>query len=135
MLLQINITKEVLFASRDCDSSGLIGQNCAIGKAIVDVFGLKSWVGQYSIELYNNIISSIPRNNDCNIIGNIQLPLEATLFIRKFDKSCPLQREVLTPFSFEIDVPDEILEQIIDISEIDNLLNNAKYITYDKQFV
>lgn len=124
MKLQINITKEVLEASKMC---GLIdefkfptSQNCAIAKAIVDVFGLKSWVNECEILLLNQGFESI--------IAKIELPKEAQNFIRKFDKLSPEERVEITPFSFEIDVPDEVLEKIVDITEINELLSNAKYI-------
>ena len=131
MKFKINITKEVLELSKMCNINGInrnsVGQNCAIGKAIVDIFGLNSWVNRKTISFYDSAVYK----NDTNVIhlpiGNIQLSSETTMFIDKFDTSSAEDRVLMTPFSFEIDVPDTILEQIIDISEITTLLAKAPY--------
>lgn len=125
MKLQINITKEVLEASKLCLWNN-VGQNCAIGRAIVDVFGLRSWVNGAAILLYKEDINDEFTN--VTKIATIKLPVEAMSFVTEFDELLPEKRVLMNPFSFEIDVPDEILEQIIDISEIETILSNAKYI-------
>ena len=127
MKFQINITKEVLELSKMCNINGVnhntVGQNCAIGKAIVDMFGLNSWVGANTIEFYDKAVF----DDDSKSISTILLPSQAIGFIQSFDNKRAKDRVLMTPFSFEIDVPDNILEQIIDISEITTLLAKAPY--------
>ena len=127
MKFQINITKEVLESSKMCNINGVnrnsVGQNCAIGKAIVDMFGLNSWVSNISISFYDKAVF----DDDSKFIGTILLPSQAIGFIQSFDNKRAKDRVLMTPFSFEIDVPDNILEQIIDISEITTLLAKAPY--------
>jgi hypothetical protein len=114
MKFQINITKDVLQRSMMCGTNphGLVTENCAIAVAIRDLFP-------------EMIIG-------CDICfdglkESINLPNEATHFILKFDnlRDTPRKRLELPEFSFQIDVPEEYLEDIT-ISEIKEILKNSK---------
>lgn len=101
MKLQIKITKDILKRSMMC--SGLeVGTNCAIALAIRDIFP-EAYVSMWYI--YEKIQQNIP---------TIRLPLEATNFIKRFDSlvSKPQKRLNLPEFSFEIDVPEEVINSI-----------------------
>jgi len=55
----------------------------------------------------------------------ILLPKEAILFIRQFDLSTPLQRVAMNTIQFEIDVPDDLINQI-GINEVYKILSESK---------
>lgn len=141
MKLQINITKEIIAASRFCQTGDVlntyqaneaaVGQNCAIGKAIFDLFGHMSWVGGTEIffrqaGLSYIIMSDIPTDEDelrLNVL-KIDLPIEAVEFVNQFDLMNPSQRLLLQPFSFTIDVPDEVISWI-GIEEATEIINES----------
>jgi hypothetical protein len=132
MKLQINITKEILKESMYCTNGSpresKTGQNCAIGKAIYNLFGDKSWVGTLGIH-----ISKYPvKYNYFGLLSinwiasgyNIELPEEAIIFIKRFDMANPNTRMNMSPFSFIIDIPDEVIE-MISLGEIYKVLENS----------
>lgn len=125
MKLTINITKEVLELSMFCDSDAKVGQNCAIGRAIFDIFGARSWVSMNHILLY---AGDFFKDVATEMIGTVELPGEAIRFIRDFDNLSPAERLFMEPFSFDIDIQDVVLEQVVDISEIHDLIKNARFI-------
>lgn len=104
MKIEIKITKEVLRRSMWCgvDNSKPRSQSCAIAVAIRDIFP-SACVGFPDIALQGRYK---PR---C-----VKLPNEALSFIRDFDMlvNVPEKRLNFPEFSFEIDVPDEVIERI-----------------------
>lgn len=111
MKLKINITKEVLKKSMWCGTGEMewcfITKSCAIALAICNVFPNAS---------------VIP--GKINLIGtgiSIKLPNEATKFIETFDslRNTPEERLNLPEFSFEIEVPESVIDQI-NIDDIKN---------------
>lgn len=112
--LRITVTKEILERTKDClsEDKGVIS-NCAIAVAAKDLFPLA--------KVFCNYIS-IPRRLS-HKEDYITLPEEAIEFIQQFDLSTPQGRVAMEPISFEIDVPDEVLEQI-SIEELRPLLEN-----------
>lgn len=112
--LKIKVTKEILFKSRMC-GVGIwaytnVGSSCAVALAVLDIFP-KAWVKHFYIELDNSCTKRIP------------LPMEATQFILEFDRATPELRPLLNELEFEIDIPDEVLEQI-NLAELRPLLIN-----------
>ncbi len=118
MKIQINITKEVLKASMWCHKKGksiecMTGSNCAIGRAVSDLFEGKTWVCYSGIIFY-------PQGLEFNENGgladtwtdNMDIPAIAQQFIRDFDEASPTDRTLMEPFSFEIDVPNEVIDMI-----------------------
>lgn len=125
MKITIKITKEVLRASMFCQTKGtsestMIGQNCAIGKAVADLFSYKTWVGPSAIYYYKHGV-------DLNGIGDysIRLPHEACVFIKEFDGTTPEDRINIRELSFEIDVPNEVIDDI-GIGQVYKILSESK---------
>lgn len=132
--LEISITKDILELTKNCSGEGLpikhrIGQNCAIGKAIFDIFP-NSWTCDNEIFInrmpvyftekgYMAENRSSPSWYSTSI--PIALPSEAREFIEEFDESTPEERVEMQPFSFEIEIPDEVIE-MINIDEVKEVL-------------
>ncbi len=115
MKLQINITKDILKRSMMCGvySCDDVSDNCAIALAVKDLFS-KATVG----------ISMI-HYNDGN--GRSDLPNVAKKFISTFDRlsGSPKERLDLPEFSFEIEVPNEVIDQI-GLEQVYSILENHK---------
>ncbi|HEX8331898.1 MAG TPA: hypothetical protein VF622_04705 [Segetibacter sp.] len=108
MKLQINVTKEILEKSKNCKE--VPTHNCAIAIAVRDVFP--------SAKIYNTYLTPL-KSSEC--WKGISLPQEATMFIRDFDAAEPEERAAMNPITFEIDIPDEVIEKI-NIDEVKELL-------------
>ncbi len=131
MKIQIKITKEVLERSSMCERPGesreaRVGQNCAIGKAIVDLFGSKTWVSKDVIHFYKNG-NPIDDYGYFNIYSDFRiiLPKKATDFINAFDDKTPLERILMHELSFEIEVPNEVID-LIGIGQVYKVLSESK---------
>ncbi len=133
--ITVNITKEVLERSKDCkinssQKDNKVGQNCAIGLAIFDLLGEKSWVASEYICWYKNGI----KYSLCGFIKSecdefILLPQSAIDFIHEFDNKTPLERTEMIPFSFNIDIPDGILEEI-NIDDVKRIIENSYILSF-----
>lgn len=116
MKLKINITQDILERSKMCGlikGQKSISTNCAIALAIRDIFPQSS-VG-HDIHVYE-------------ITGDIltiDLPEEAVNFIANFDRFTSKERVKMQPFSFEIDIPQEIIDTI-NIDEVKEVLKDHK---------
>jgi hypothetical protein len=111
--LKIKVTKDILKKSMYCGLTPDLSnstENCAIALAIRNVFP-KATVGRFEIK-YNDKALSIS-----------ELPIEAELFISRFDKfyKMPDQRLEMDEIEFEIDVPDEVIDAI-GIEDVKRLL-------------
>jgi hypothetical protein len=113
--LTIHITKEVLEQSKNCGIKEFAkGKTCGIAVAICHIWP-KAYVNTDQI-LFNGF-------GDTDLLPN--LPLSAQDFIRHFDLSTPEDRIKMQPFSFDIEVPDEVINQI----NIDEVLKLANTVT------
>lgn len=122
MKLEIIIDQSILNRSANCTENA--GQNCAIALAIYDIFGAKSQVDGDCIIICKNDIepnSIILRDS---IMATIELPEQAQIFILNFDWKLPHQRVQMTPFAFEIEIPDNVVE-MINIDEIYKVLETS----------
>ncbi len=111
LTMRIHITKDVLKRSMLCEDQ-VHNQNCAIALAIRDIFPRACvWV-------------SCIAEDDIEII---QLPVEAQKFIRAFDSLSknPSARLDLPEFSFDIEVPEEVVNSI-GLSEVEKILKESK---------
>lgn len=102
MKIEININKDVLRRSMWCGvGSGYEWKNCAVSIAIRDLMPLAE-VFEHYIEPFRCCKIKIP------------VPSFVSEFIEQFDslKDTPESRLLLPEFSFEIDVPDEVIERI-----------------------
>ena len=120
--LEISITQDILNRSSNCVNN--VGQNCAIGLAIFEIFGAKSWVEADQI-----LISNVDYNEgdiflSGNVIAKIELPRIAQSFIHTFDINLPHERKRMAAFAFEIDVPENVIE-MINIEEIYKVLETS----------
>lgn len=130
--LKISVTKEVLWESREC---GGMMDVCAVSVAIRDIFpdaltGIKyiyPYKSQQSLSGSENEIAKKLGFNDI-----IKLPQEASAFIRKFDQSTVAERVAMQPISFEISIPDKVIEKI-NIEELRPLLENHPTLELIKQ--
>lgn len=121
MKLTIKITKEVLRKSMFCIfESDDVGVSCAFGLAIHDllpnsftfqrriIVGLSSWqVDGSSFEIADD--ESHPKFKDLAVI---KLPYEATMWIKDFDHCSPRERSEMPEASFNIDLPESIIDSI-----------------------
>lgn len=112
--LKITVTKEVLEKSKYCgtEAGGTPTENCAIAVAIRDLFPGAA-VGRSAIFFY-------PVQNSQPIT---QLPEIAQEFIHRFDNLTPDKRIKMDPVSFEIEIPDVVINSI-NIDELKPLLEN-----------
>jgi hypothetical protein len=108
--LKITVTKEILEKSKNCGHENkLISQSCAISLAVIDIFPNVS-VGADSIL-------------DMSTGLYMELPEVAKKFIDSFDWANPEERVKMNPISFEIEIPNEVIEKI-NIDELRPLLVN-----------
>src|SRR6478752_4345288 len=117
MKILIKVTKEVLERSKGCKADHTATTNCAIALAVRDLFPTAQ-VECDSIEL----IADAEYSNADNYCS---LPQEAQDFIDQFDEADPFTRENMDPFSFEIEVPEFVIQQI-GLSQIYKVLSESK---------
>lgn len=103
MILTIKITAEVLKRSMLCGTEKAedgITTSCAVALALKDVFGKVSVSGKYIIF--------------CDTYQCIETPIAAFSFIQEFDllRETPELRPFMQPFSFQITLPDSVIEAI-----------------------
>lgn len=121
MKLQINVTKDIIIKSQFCDED--VPFNCAVSLAIRDIFpkaGVSPLFIVPFVEGKSDFPTAIKEQDKSNLIV---LPINAVVFISKFDRSTPRQRLSLEPMSFEIDIPDEVIERI-NIDEVKGVLKD-----------
>jgi hypothetical protein len=115
--LKIKVTKDILKKSMMCGTNipGLNypPENCAIAIAVREIFP-KARVG--CVLIYIN-----------DSFTNISLPLEASLFINKFDELVenPIERLNLPELEFEITLPESYINSI-NIDEVKEVLKNSE---------
>lgn len=115
MKILIKVTKDVLERSKMCsvDGLGIANKNCAIAVAIRDLFPHAN-VAQYSCTL-----------DELDINTKIVLPRDVSDFIESFDSSSPSKRVLMTPFSFEIEVPEYVISKI-GIGQVYKVLSESR---------
>lgn len=104
-----------------CDSE--VGRNCAIAVAIVEIFPT-AWVNGISISIYERI-PNLELYSECPAYYDIYLPNDVRKFIHLFDCSSPEARLLLPEFSFEIEVPQQLIDSI-GIGEVYRILSESK---------
>lgn len=113
-VLTITVTKEILERSKNCgilNDGTLLSENCAISLAIRDIFPCAK-IGDLDIFPFS-----------IDVDHAIPLPDIAKSFIWSFDHAAPEARVLMQPLSFDIELPDWVIEKI-DISELKPLLEN-----------
>lgn len=116
MKIQINITKEILERSKSCPSNVT---NCAVALSVRELFP-SAMIFQISAILILN------EAGDPALGSRVDLPMEAQGFIRLFDYYKNSEdRASMNPISFEIDVPDYVINKI-GIGTICKILSESK---------
>jgi len=123
MKIQINITKDILKRSMMCGTNPLqkVTSNCAIALAVRDIFKFAQ-VSKDNIYFYKE-----DNDNHSNYISGCSLPESARVFIEKFDYlfNNPEKRLKLPEFSFEIEIPNAVIEQM-NLSEVYKILSESE---------
>jgi len=110
MKILIKVTKDVLRRSAMCKMDNEVTTNCAFALALKDVFP-KAWAGI-------STISFAPG-------AYIKTPEKMRNFMFEFDSLTPEERKDMPEQSFEIEVPQEIIDQI-GLSEVYKILSESK---------
>lgn len=119
MIVKIKVTKDVLERSKECGiHKRYKGDSCGIAVAIIDLFP-SAQIGNSAAFL----LSDGPNMQDER--SKVYLPISAIHFIYWFDQSNPEQRVLMQPFSFEIEVPEYVIEKI-GIGEMYRVLSESK---------
>lgn len=116
--MRIHVTKDIINKAKYCgeNKTEIISESCAIALAVRDLFP-EVRVTDYSIQFGRNGY----------IYATSYLPFEAREFITKFDETTVEQREQMSPISFNIEVPDKVIDKI-SIEEIERILENSETI-------
>jgi hypothetical protein len=118
MRVLIKITKEVLERSKMCGiEKKYIGDSCAVAVAIIDLFP-SAQIGKTFAFLMSDGVYRVDG------LSKIYLPVSAAEFIFAFDNLNPEERVLMYPFSFEIEVPEYVIERI-GISTIYKVLSES----------
>lgn len=127
MEIKINITPEILKESMFCNIDNNVGTNCAIGRAICNLFGQHAWVNNGSIFIYKDkpVFDGRGLKIHMGKIARIGFPNRISKFIKQFDMSSPEQREKMSPTSFKIKVPNEVID-LIGIGQVYKELSESK---------
>jgi hypothetical protein len=122
--LKIKVTKEILVFSKYCgiEEPGYIppphSKSCAIALAVRDILPEASVFAEYIVPFdFGGDFSARFK------MGTIELPKEAIYFIKRFDLLTPEERMEMSEFEFEVEIPDDVIEQI-NIEELRPLLEN-----------
>lgn len=129
MKIKITVTKEILERSAMCGICSAqyefksVLTNCAIALAVRDIFPI-AIINHASI-FFNPVDNGRYLKGKKLAAPRIPLPEEANMFIIQFDVASIEQRLAMRPFSFEIDVPQSVIDKI-GISEVTRILENSE---------
>lgn len=114
--LRVSITKEVLEATKDCGiATKKLNENCAISYAIRQIWPY-ALVGNWYILPFRQLNSKMCYK---------QFRHYQESFIIRFDNNTPAERVAMQPFSFDIEVPDEVIGEV-NIEEIKRICEGSK---------
>ena len=126
MQLKIKVTKEHIEKAKYCSSD--FPENCAIAIAVKDIFP-RAYVAFNFFFVDQKLfrqwlhIKDEKKTQQFERDYGISLPAKARSFIHRFDYSTPTERSQLNELEFEVDIPDHIIEEHINIEEIKEILN------------
>lgn len=114
MNIRIHVTKNILRESHNCskENSGL---NCAIALAVRDLLP-NTKVRRCYLAFFDD---------SWNYQESTTLPVIASKFIDRFDLNTPQQRLRMKPLSFDVDIPDSVIERI-GIEEVNRILETSE---------
>lgn len=117
MKITVKVTKDVQRRAMYCDRmSGDIKSTCEVAIAIRELFPnaqvfakalsfTGAGVNEYDSKMIWLTTEELPK-------GMVRVPKKVTTRINQFDENTPIQRLLMPEFSFEIDVPNEVIDQI-----------------------
>lgn len=114
MKIQINVTKEVIKKAIYCADN--TEQNCAIALAVREIFP-------------NACVSAKCLYFHIDEDEHVSLPPHAQVFISLFDFLSPTARASMFDISFEINVPDEVIQQI-GIGQVYKILSESRTLSH-----
>lgn len=120
--ITINVTEEKIKEAMYCGLSGYFQRkggystNCPIALTLFDIFP--------NATIEANVIIFYNRRN--RAIGKCKLPQVAQAFILEFDDKTPEERAKMKPISFEISVPNSVIN-LISIKEIKDKLKTDTF--------
>lgn len=115
--LTITVTKDILERSKNClVSSEIVVENCAIALAVRGVFP-KARVYVHTLAFFGDEIQWLTPYN------SVTHSQDMRDYIRLFDASDRTDISNLPQYSFDIEIPDKVLESI-NIEELKPLLEN-----------
>jgi hypothetical protein len=130
MKVLIKITKEVLEESMYCSTNCFLDEQAFIAKegALFNC-AISNAVGQLlpGALTFNNRIVLCESYDDLecgNYLCEIPIPKKADTFILAFDGLDPLSRTNMHPISFEIDIPDSVINRI-GLDEVNEILSKS----------
>ena len=132
--LTITVTKEIL---KEAMYFSTTLDNCAIALAVREIMP-QAAVGTDNIyPFYQDKYTfedSLKGLNQFN--SSLHLPENARDFIKKFDKSKPSEIEEMTSISFDIEIPDNVLEKLVpDLSELEIILAKSSTLKLQKSII
>lgn len=131
MKILIKVTKEILERTKSCGRAKK-GMNCAVAVAVGEVFQ-NVWVARDTMYVFDDtptLLQMYYRGLEDVLksgakVTQIELPEIASNFIRHFDNRFGESRIMMKPISFEIDVPNEVIDSI-GIPEVYKILSESK---------
>ena len=123
--LKISVTKEILEKSRHCSNGESQGFNCAVALSIRDIFPTAYCFQSVLLFFEEDLIDWRRRGlfSGLSKYPHAIFPPAVFSWIKEFDNSTPEERITMQPISFEIEIPDAVIEQI-NIDELRPLLTN-----------
>jgi hypothetical protein len=112
MKIKIHVTKDILEKTKMCgeiEEQRELASNCAISVAVREIFPY-ALVGCSTIEVQGSTI--------------IKLPIKACNFVSAFDRNFPEERVLMDPISFDIEVPEKVINSI-GISQVEKILSES----------
>lgn len=140
MKVKVNITREVILKSAYCghehEYPGLFmdaaikptGEKCLIAVAIRELVPFAIVSTEFTLYPLSCSLDRDCIDFERGGIEAVRNTSEIVQIISRFDRMTPSQRlKYIKPFSFEIDIPDRVIE-LIGIQEVDKILEHAKYL-------
>lgn len=124
MKILIKITEQIIKESASCPTlieglpdfqkGAVLTTDCLVSRAIRDMFPAATTASEY---FRTNLTSFL---ND-----EIALPSSVSDIIAKFDRITPEERLQMKPFSFEVDIPYGVIDQV-GLGEVYKILSESK---------
>jgi hypothetical protein len=122
MKVQVNVTKEILIAARFCGRVDINGDYLPANPELIEVMRIQNKIPPVAkncaIALAVRELFPKAEVGSCHLADDstglfVHLQSNVTAFIKQFDRASPVKRATsMDPFSFEIDVPNHVINKI-----------------------